>query len=184
MTLFEIIIIGIGLASDAFAAAVCKGLSLKEKNRKNSITIALYFAFFQSIMPIIGYVIGFRYEHLVSHIDHWIIFVLLVIIGFNMLAESQQSKIEKYKTELERKELISLSIATSIDAFAVGITFAFLKVHLLKSCMIIGIITFILCYIGTNIGSKLGQKYKNKAEMFGGMMLIIIGIKILLEHIL
>lgn len=183
MTLFEIFFIAIGLASDAFAASICKGLSLSHINKRKSLIIASYFAFFQAVMTIMGYIIGFKYEHLVSHIDHWIVFILLTIIGLKMIQESKDESSSHLDEKLKFKEMISLSIATSIDAFAVGITIAFLRYEIIKSSLIIGIITFILCYFGSYVGSRVGYKYKNKAEKAGGIILIIIGLKIFLEHI-
>lgn len=184
MSLFEIFFIALGLASDALAASICKGLSLTKINKKDSVVIAGYFAFFQAIMPIIGYIIGYKYEHLVSHIDHWIVLILLSIIGFKMLQEAKETEVYNLDDKLNFKEMITLSIATSIDAFAVGISIAFLKYQIIKSAIIIGVITFILCYFGSYIGSKLGYKYKNKSEILGGTILIIIGLKIFFEHII
>lgn len=183
MNLFEIIIIALGLAMDAFAVSICKGLSMKKLNYKKIMIIALYFGLFQAFMPVIGYFLGTKFSLVVEKVDHWIIFILLSIIGGNMIKESTDNEEEKRNDLVDIKTMILLAIATSIDALAVGVTFAFLKVNLFLSITIIGIITFILSILGVIIGNKFGDKFQNKAELFGGIILIIIGLKILLEHL-
>ena len=183
MELFEIVFIGVGLSMDAFAVSVCKGLSMKKINWKNTIIIALYFGIFQALMPVIGYFLGSTFSTFVQKVDHWIAFILLAIIGGNMIKESTDDELEKRNDKVDFKTMILLAIATSIDALAVGITFAFFKVNLLLSISIIGVITFILSIIGVLIGNKFGDKLQNKAELTGGIILIIIGLKILLEHL-
>ena len=183
MGIFEIIVISIGLAMDAFAVSICKGLSMQKLNYKNVIIIALYFGIFQGIMPIIGYLFGTTFSGFVENIDHCIIFILLLIIGINMIKESFSGNEENTDDRIDSKTMIMLGIATSIDALAVGITFAFFETNILLSVLLIGIITFILSLIGVKIGNKFGDKYKNKAKLFGGVILILIGIKILLEHL-
>ena len=183
MEIFEIIVIGIGLAMDAFAVSICKGLSMKKMNWKSAIIIALYFGVFQAGMPIIGYFLGTAFSGFVESVDHWIAFILLSIIGGNMIKESTDDEVEKRNDKVDIKTMILLAIATSIDALAVGVTFAFFEVNLLQAIMIIGIITFVLSIIGVKIGNRFGDKFQNKAELTGGIILILIGLKILLEHL-
>lgn len=183
MKVLEIILIAIGLAMDAFAVSVCKGLSMKKMSWKNAIIIGAYFGIFQAVMPVIGYFLGSTFESLVTQIDHWIAFILLSCIGGNMLKEAFSKDKEECDDSIDFKTMIVLAIATSIDALAIGITFAFLKVNLLFSVITIGLITFILSIIGVKIGNKFGDKYEKKAEVAGGIILILMGIKILLEHL-
>ena len=183
MGIIELILLSIGLGMDAFAVSVCKGISMKKMNWKKACIIGLYFGGFQAIMPVIGYFFGSSFESIITNIDHWIAFILLAIIGAKMIQEAFQKEEEEYNEDISVKTMIVLSIATSIDALAVGITFAFLKVNLLLAITLIGTITFILSVIGTKIGNRFGDKYKSKAEVAGGIILIIIGLKILLEHI-
>lgn len=183
MGIIELILLSIGLGMDAFAVSVCKGISMKKMNWKKACIIGLYFGGFQAIMPVIGYFFGSSFESIITNIDHWIAFILLAIIGAKMIQEAFQKEEEEYNEDISVKTMIVLSIATSIDALAVGITFAFLKVNLLLAITLIGTITFILSVIGTKIGNRFGDKYKSKAELAGGTILIIIGLKILLEHI-
>lgn len=182
MGTFEIILIGLGLAMDAFAVSVCKGLSMKKMNWKNAVIIAAYFGVFQAIMPIIGYFLGTTFSSLVENVDHWIAFILLVIIGGNMIKDSFDEE-QKSNEQVDLKTMLILSLATSIDALAVGITFAFFETNIILAVSIIGIITFILSLIGVKIGNRFGNKFQSKAEFTGGIILIIIGIKILLEHL-
>ena len=184
MSLFiEIFLIGVGLSMDAFAVSICKGLSMKKIKKRDVFIIALFFGGFQALMPFIGWFLGKGFESYIMSIDHWIAFILLAIIGAKMIQEAFQKEEEEYNEDISVKTMIVLSIATSIDALAVGITFAFLKVNLLLAITLIGTITFILSVIGTKIGNRFGDKYKSKAELAGGIILIIIGLKILLEHI-
>lgn len=183
MGFIEIILIAIGLAMDAFAVSVCKGLSMNKMNWKNAIIIALYFGFFQALMPLIGYFLGFNFEQSVKSIDHWIIFILLSIIGGNMIKESFSAEQEKKNDKIDFKTMVILAIATSIDALAVGITLAFFNINPPLTIATIGIITFFIALIGVKIGNTFGDKYQNKAEFFGGLILILLGLKILLEHL-
>ena len=183
MKLFEIIFISIGLAMDAFAVSVCKGLSMKKMNWKNTLIIALYFGLFQALMPVVGYFLGSTFSSFVESIDHWIAFILLAVIGTNMIKDSTDDELDKRNDNVDFKTMIVLAIATSIDALAVGVTFSFFEINLVLSITIIGIITFILSIIGVLIGNKFGDKFQNKAELAGGIILIIIGLKILLEHL-
>ena len=183
MELFEIIVIAIGLAMDAFAVSVCKGLSMKKIDWKKAIIIAVYFGIFQALMPVLGYFLGSSFSAFVQKVDHWIAFILLSIIGVNMIKESTDDEVEKRNDNVDFKTMVVLAIATSIDALAVGVTFAFFEVNILLAISIIGIITFILSIFGVIIGNKFGDKFQNKAELAGGIILIIIGVKILLEHL-
>lgn len=183
MEVMEVIFIGIGLAMDAFAVAICKGLSIHKLNWKNTLRIALYFGIFQASMPVLGYVLGTNFENLVVAFDHWIAFVLLAAIGMDMIKSSFDQETEKRNDKVDFKTMIVLAIATSIDALAVGITFAFLNVNLTHAICYIGIITFILSTLGVKIGNKFGDKFQSKAELFGGVILILMALKILLEHL-
>lgn len=183
MGILELILIAIGLGMDAFAVSICKGISMSKMNWKKAIIIGLYFGIFQALMPVIGFTLGKTFENLVTSIDHWIAFGLLLIIGIKMLIDAFKDDNVSVNDSVNWKVMIILAIATSIDALAVGITFAFLQVNLLLAVLIIGIITFILCVIGTKIGNNFGNKFENKAEILGGIVLILIGVKILLEHL-
>ena len=183
MGLTEIIILSIGLAMDAFAVAMCKGLSMQKMSGKKAIIIALYFGIFQAIMPLIGYGLGIKFQQSIVNIDHWIAFILLTIIGINMIKEIWNEAENENNDNIDFKNMIILAIATSIDALAIGITFAFLKCNIVFSVTCIGIITFILSLIGVKIGNMFGAKYEKKAQLVGGLILILLGIKILLEHL-
>ena len=183
MSAVELLLLSIGLAMDAFAVSVCKGISMKKMNWKKAIIIGLYFGGFQALMPTIGYFLGSAFQSLITSIDHWIAFILLGIIGGGMIKEAFEDDKENVNDDVGFKTMIILAIATSIDALAVGITFAFLNVNLILAVSLIGIITFIISVIGTKIGNRFGDKYERKAEMVGGIILIFLGIKILLEHI-
>lgn len=167
MKLVELILISLGLAMDAFAVSVCKGLSMMKMNWKKALIIGGYFGGFQALMPLIGYFLGSNFENVVINIDHWIAFVLLLMIGINMVKESRTVETENCNDDTSFKTMLLLAIATSIDALAVGITFAFLKVNIILAVSLIGIITFVLSIIGVKIGNKFGDKYENKAELAG-----------------
>ena len=183
MGIVEIILIGVSLAMDAFAVSICKGLSMKKMNIKKAFIIGLYFGFFQALMPVIGYFLGSSFEHLITNIDHWIAFILLSFIGGNMIREAFGSDSENCNDKVNFKTMLPLALATSIDALAVGITFSFLDVEIFSSATIIGITTLIISIFGVKIGNKFGDKYEAKAEICGGVILILIGLKILLEHL-
>ena len=174
MGFLELILIAVGLSMDAFAVAVCKGLNMKKIDYKQAVIIALFFGGFQGLMPLIGWILGKQFESYITSIDHWIAFGLLAFIGVQMIMEAIKGDDDEKEqsSELKIKELIALAIATSIDALAVGITFAFLQVSIIPSICLIGIITFILSIIGVVIGNKFGAKYKSKAEMAGGIVLV------------
>lgn len=187
MGLFELVFIGIGLSMDAFAVAICKGLAMKKINiRQCLLLIAVFFGGFQALMPLVGWLLGHQFQIYITKIDHWIAFGLLVFLGVKMLLDARKEEEEDdiaKKESLDIKELFMMAIATSIDALAVGITFAFLQVKILSSVSIIGIITFAFSVGGVFIGNMFGSKFKNKATILGGVILIGIGVKILLEHI-
>ncbi|MBQ2824541.1 MAG: manganese efflux pump [Oscillospiraceae bacterium] len=186
MGFIELFLIGVGLSMDAFAVSVCKGLNMRDKiNYKHAGLIALFFGGFQALMPIVGYFLGVNFESLIKSFDHWIAFVLLAFLGGRMIYEAVTEKDDEEAADgsLKIKELFMLAIATSIDALAVGITFAFLSVNIWSAVSIIGATTFILAFAGVIIGNKFGSRYKSKAEIAGGIILILIGTKILLEHL-
>ena len=181
-------LIGVSLSMDAFAVAICKGLAMRKVNKKQCFVIALFFGGFQALMPFLGWLLGTRFESYITSIDHWIAFVLLAFIGGKMIVEAVRDKddnpeITEMDPPLNIKEMFVLAVATSIDALAVGITFAFLEIPIVQAIAIIGTTTFIISIAGVYIGNFFGNKYKNKAEIVGGVILILIGLKILLEHL-
>ena len=182
MKLIELIIISLSLAMDAFSASICKGLKEKRINLKNSLITGLYFGIFQSLMPTIGYFLGSFLSNRIKEFDHYFAFFILAFIGFYMIRETKNDN--SINQSLNFKEMIILSIATSIDALIVGVTFSFLNVNLWLSVLIIGIITFLLTSTGYSIGTFFGIKYQKKAQIIGGLVLIIMGFKILIEHLL
>lgn len=184
MGFFELFLLAVGLSMDAFAVSICEGLTMKKLDYKRAGILAIFFGGFQAGMPVIGYLLGRNFEKYITSVDHWIAFILLGIIGFNMIRESfgkEETCTENKKFNL--KYVLVLAIATSIDALAVGITFAFLKVQIVSAVTVIGITTFVFSFVGVKIGNVFGIKYKSKAEIFGGIVLIIIGLKILFEHL-
>ncbi len=188
MGLIELLLIAVGLSMDAFSVAICKGLSMKKINRKHMYFIAFAFGGFQALMPLIGWFLGKQFESYITAIDHWIAFFLLLIIGGKMILDAiKENNEEDHEkaccAKFDVKEVLVMAVATSIDALAVGITFAFLKVDILLSVVLIGVVTFGLALIGVMIGNQIGGKCKNKATLFGGIVLILIGTKILLEHL-
>ena len=184
MGIIEIILIAVSLAMDAFAVSICKGLSMKKMDWKKAIIIGLYFGIFQGGMPLIGYILGVGFEESIKFIDHWIAFGLLAFIGGNMIKEALSKNDEdEVDDSVDFKTMIVLAIATSIDALAVGVTFAFLNVNILLAVALIGIITFVISCIGVKLGNVFGDKYEKKAELAGGVVLVLIGLKILLEHL-
>lgn len=189
MSLIGIFLISVGLSMDAFAVAITKGITMKKLRVKSALKIAVFFGFFQGFMPYIGWLVGVRFSNYVEKFDHWIAFILLVSIGGKMVYEAYKNQDEcavdvaSGKEEaLSSRVLLILAIATSIDALAVGVSFAFLKVEIIKSIIMIGVTTFAISYIGVVMGRKLGCLFQKKAEIFGGIILMLIGTKILLEH--
>lgn len=186
MGIAELLMIGTGLSMDAFAASVCKGLNMKGRiNYVHAAVIALFFGGFQALMPLAGYILGMNFRQYITKYDHWTAFALLTFIGGKMIYEAFKDCEEDSccSEKLDIKELLILAVATSIDALAVGITFAFLQVNIGLAAAVIGATTFILSFAGVVIGNKFGSRYKNKAELAGGVILVLMGVKILLEHL-
>lgn len=183
MGLIELFLISVGLSMDAFAVSVCKGLAMPKCTFKKAAIVGLWFGGFQALMPAIGYVLGAQFQEAIASIDHWIAFVLLALIGGNMIHEALDNDEEEADASLDVKTMFLLAVATSIDALAIGITFAFLKVNIIPAVCFIGIVTFIISFAGVKIGNVFGARYKNKAEIVGGVILILLGLKILLEHL-
>ena len=183
MGLIELFLIAVGLSMDAFAVSVCKGLAMPKCTFKKAAIVGLWFGGFQALMPAIGYVLGAQFQEAIASIDHWIAFVLLALIGGNMIHEALDNDEEEADASLNVKTMFLLAVATSIDALAIGITFAFLKVNIIPAVCFIGIVTFIISFAGVKIGNVFGARYNNKAEIVGGIILILLGLKILLEHL-
>lgn len=184
----ELLLMGIGLAMDAFAVSICKGLGMRKVNKKQAVVIGLFFGGFQALMPFIGWALGIQFESYITSIDHWIAFILLGFIGGKMIVEAVKPEdgnveIDKMDAPLDIKEMFILAIATSIDALAVGITFAFLDYPIVEAVSIIGIVTFFISIGGVYVGNFFGNKYKNKAEFAGGLILVLLGARILLSHL-
>jgi len=183
MNLFSLFLLAVGLSMDAFAVSVCKGLAMQKITLKKAGIVGLWFGGFQGLMPLIGYLIGSSFQQYITAIDHWIAFGLLAFIGLSMIKEALGGDEEDADASLGIKTMFLLAVATSIDALAVGVTFAFLQVSILPAVSFIGIITFLLSAIGVKVGNHFGLKYKTKAEIAGGVILLLIGFKILLEHL-
>ncbi len=187
MGVFDLFLIGVGLSMDAFAVAICKGLGMHRINYRHTLVIALFFGGFQALMPLIGYFLGSYLADLVNPIDHWIAFVLLAFIGAKMLVDAfkgdEGEDAAQAQDKLDLKELLMLAVATSIDALAVGITFAFLEVNIWVAITVIGLTTFVLSLVGVAVGNRFGARYEKPSTVAGGIVLILIGLKILLEHL-
>ena len=183
MDLLTLLTLAVGLAMDAFAVSICKGLAMRDKVLKKGIIVGLWFGGFQALMPTIGFFLGTQFKDQITSIDHWIAFVLLGLIGINMVKEALSNDEEQADDSIAVKEMFMLAVATSIDALAVGITFAFLNVHIVSAASMIGVCTFLISFAGVKIGNIFGTKYKSKAELAGGIILILLGFKILFEHL-
>jgi len=183
MSLWELFILAVGLSMDACAVSVCKGLSVGRARPKHMLICGAYFGGFQALMPLIGYLLGVNFQSMIERVDHWIAFVLLGVIGFNMIRESRSDS-EALDDSFRFRDMVLLAIATSIDALAVGVTFAFLQVNIIPAVSFIGVITFVLSALGVRLGSVFGAKWKNRAEFIGGLILILMGVKILIEHLI
>lgn len=181
MTFHMLWVIALGLSMDAFAVSISKGLAMRAFRWKQALAIACCFGLFQ-IMPAIGYVVGLQFSQMIQNWDHWIAFALLALIGVNMIREGLSSDDEPAPSLISLKHLLTLGVATSIDALAVGVSFAFLSVDIVLAVFIIGLITFVISFIGVKSGHFLGKKFKSKAEIFGGLVLLVIAVKILHEH--
>ena len=183
MSLWALFVIALGLSMDAFAVSICKGLSVRRCSLKHMLICGLYFGLFQGGMPLIGYLLGCQFKTLVTSIAPYIAFILLGVIGFNMIRESREEEDASADDDFSPKAMVPLAIATSIDALAVGVTFAFLKVSIVPAVAFIALITFVCCVFGVKIGSVFGSRYKSRAELFGGVVLMLMGVKILAEHL-
>lgn len=183
MGLAELFLIAVGLSMDAFAVSICKGLSIQRLRPQNAVTVGLYFGIAQGLMPAVGYLLGSAFADMVTRIDHWIAFLLLGLIGFNMIREALSGDEEHCDPSLSFRDMFPLAIATSIDALTVGISFAFLRVKIGPAVTFIGVTTFVLSAFGVWLGHVFGARFKSKAEILGGVVLILLGTKILLEHL-
>ena len=183
MSLSELFILAVGLSMEAFAVSVCKGLSMQKMNWRHALVIGLYFGGFQAGMPLIGYLLGMGFQSRIEAVDHWIAFLLLGFIGINMIRESRDTDEEHVDPSIGFRTMVVLAVATSIDALAVGVTFAFLQVAILPAVCFIGVVTFFLSAVGVKIGNVFGTRYKSRAELTGGIILVLMGIKILAEHL-
>ncbi len=182
VSLVELFIIAVGLSMDAFAVSVCKGLSVRRAKLSHALCVGAYFGGFQALMPLIGYLLGTQFQSLITSIDHWIAFALLALIGGNMIRESFGEE-EELDASFTPKAMLPLAVATSIDALAMGVTFAFLRVNIVFAVLFIGVTTFVLSALGLKIGNIFGARFKALAERFGGVVLILMGVKIMLEHL-
>ena len=183
MNLIELFILAVGLSMDAFAVSICKGLSVTKLEPKHALACGAYFGGFQALMPFLGWLLGIQFQSVITSVDHWIAFILLGVIGANMIKESRSREEECPDASFGPKAMLPLAVATSIDALAVGVTFAFLDVSIAPAVSFIGVVTFLCSALGVKIGNVFGLKYKSKAELFGGLVLIAMGVKILIEHL-
>ena len=183
MTFVELLIIAVGLAMDAFAVSVCKGLSVRKLRSRHAFSTAIWFVGFQALMPLIGYFVGISFADFVTNVDHWIAFVLLALIGSNMVKESREPDEVEACPDFSFRKMLALAVATSIDALAVGVTFAFLKINIWTAALVIGVTTAAISGAGLKIGNIFGSRYKSKAELVGGIILIAMGTRILVEHL-
>lgn len=184
MGIIELFILAVGLSMDAFAVSICKGLAMRNCEFRKAAVCGIWFGGFQALMPLIGFFLGYRFRAYITAFDHWIAFVLLSIIGINMIWESFSKEEESVDDSLAVKTMFLMAIATSIDALAVGVTFAFLpNTNIIAAVSFIGVITFFLSTLGAKLGNIFGAKYKGKAELAGGLILIFLGVRILLEHL-
>ncbi len=183
MGIIELFLLAVGLAMDAFAVSVCKGLSMQKMSMKKALIIGLWFGGFQALMPFCGYLLGANFQQQIESIDHWIAFGLLAIIGGNMIWEALSKDEKEVDASVRPKDMLVLAVATSIDALAVGISLACIQVKILPAITFIGIITLLLSVVGVKIGTVFGTRYKMRAELAGGMILILLGLKILCQHL-
>ena len=188
MIILELVLIGISLSMDAFAISICKGLEMRSSRLKTAIIVGLFFGIAQAVMPLLGYYLGTAFASLITNYDHWVAFGLLVLIGGKMIYDGFHDKDSNptgvaCKDKLDYKQLFIMAIATSIDALAVGISLAFDQTNIWLAISIIGVVTFIICVVGVLLGQKIGSKFQNKAQIVGGIVLCLVGLKILLEHL-
>ena len=190
VSFLEILLIGIGLSMDAFAVSICRGLSMPKLNWRHAAVIALYFGGFQALMPLAGWALGSAFAKSIQNVDHWIAFFLLSLIGGNMIREALKDEEPcgedgcEVSDRLDHRQLLLMAVATSIDALAVGVTFAFLDVSIVPAITVIGATTFVLSLLGVVVGNFFGSRYKKRAEITGGVILILLGVKILVQHLL
>lgn len=182
MSIFSLFAIAVGLSMDAFAVSICKGLASAQMKWKNAVLAGVYFGGFQALMPLVGYLLGTHFEQYITSVDHWIAFILLGIIGVNMIRESQGEE-ESLDDSFDIKTMLLLAVATSIDALAVGVTFAFLRVEIVPAVCFIGGVTFCFGVAGIKIGNVFGSRYRSKSELIGGIILVLMAFKILFEHL-
>jgi putative Mn2+ efflux pump MntP len=183
MQLTELFLIAVSLSMDAFAVSICKGLAAGKKDLRGALTVGAWFGGFQALMPTLGWALGSRFAQHITSIDHWIAFALLVLIGGNMIREACSEGEEEADASLDTRVMLALAVATSIDALAVGVTFAFLSVSIVPAVCLIGATTFVLSAIGYQAGSRLGDRFQKRAEIAGGAILVLLGVKILCEHL-
>lgn len=179
----ELLILAVGLSMDAFAVSVCKGLSIRALMPRHAVIVGAWFGAFQALMPLAGWLLGAAFADMIAAVDHWIAFVLLAFIGGNMIREALGHGEEDCDPSLAPLAMLVLAVATSIDALAVGITFAFLRVDIVPAVALIGVCTFVISAAGVKVGNVFGTRYKSKAELFGGAVLVLIGLRLLLEHL-
>jgi len=184
MQLYELFIIAVSLSMDAFAVSVCKGLSAGRPRLGHCLTCGGWFGGFQALMPLLGWLLGVRFQSAIVSIDHWVAFFLLALIGFNMVRESRSGEAEELDSSFSVRAMLPLAVATSVDALAVGVTFAFLQVDIVPAVAFIGVTTFLLSALGVKVGAVFGGRFKSKAELAGGLILMGMGVKILVEHTL
>ena len=183
MGFWELLVLAVGLSMDAFAVSICKGLSLRELRPRHMVVVGAWFGAFQALMPTAGYLLGAAFADMIASVDHWIAFVLLSLIGGNMIREALGGEEEDCDPSLSPMVMLMLAVATSIDALAMGVMFAFLRVDILWAVSLIGVCTFVISAAGVKIGNLFGSRYRSKAELLGGVVLVLIGVKILLEHL-
>ena len=183
MSFISLFLLALGLSMDAFAVAVCKGLASRSLDWKKRALVGLWFGGFQALMPVIGYLLGSTFEQYITAFDHWIAFILLGLIGVNMIREALSKEDEAVDASFAFKPMLLMAVATSIDALAMGVTFAFLRVDIVPAVLLIGATTFVLSAVGLKVGNVFGAKYMARAELFGGVVLVLMGLKILLEHL-
>ena len=183
MDIWTLFILAVGVSMDAFAVSICKGLAMQKVKVRHAVTAGVWFGGFQALMPVIGYFLGIQFQGYITAYDHWIAFGVLLIIGGNMIKEALSNEEECADASMAFGKMLVLAIATSIDALALGVTFAFLQVDIWNAVAFIGVVTFSFSVAGIKIGNVFGAKYKSKAEFAGGLILILLGVKILLEHL-
>lgn len=184
MDLWELFVIAVGLSMDAFAVSICKGLSTPRLRLRHSLICGGYFGLFQALMPLLGWLLGVRFQAMIASLDHWIAFILLGIIGVNMIRESRENEEESVDSSFTFRTMLPLAVATSIDALAVGVTFAFLQVDILPAVLFIGCTTFVISAVGVKVGAVFGARFQHQAELLGGVVLVLMGVKILAEHLM